>query len=127
MIAQDGNENIDEVLEAMQDAIKEVQTAQITIAVRDTSLDGESIVEGEYLGMLEGKILVHKKDLKETFKDLLKTMKEDAEVITIYYGEDITEEVAEEFKQEAEALFEDADVELYSGGQPVYYFMISAE
>ena len=54
-------------------------------------------------------------------------MKEDAEVIKIYYGEDITEEVAEEFKQEAEALFEDADVELYSGGQPVYYFMISAE
>ena len=127
MIAQDGNENIDEVVEAMNEAIGEVQTAQITIAVRDTSLDGESIIEGEYLGMLEGKILVHKKDLKETFKDLLKTMKEDAEVITIYYGEDITEEVAEEFKREAEALFEDADVELYSGGQPVYYFMISAE
>ncbi len=127
MIAQDGNENIEEVIEVMQDAIKAVQTAQITIAVRDTSLEGESIIEGEYLGMLEGKILVHKKDLKETFKDLLKTMKEDAEVITIYYGEDITEEVAEEFKQEAEALFEDADVEVYSGGQPVYYFMISAE
>ncbi|WP_330377238.1 DAK2 domain-containing protein [Cellulosilyticum ruminicola] len=127
MIAQDGNENIDEVVELMNEAIGEVQTAQITMAVRDTSLEGESIVEGEYLGMLEGKILVHKKDLKETFKDLLKTMKENAEVITIYYGEDITEEVAEEFKREAEAFFEDADVELYSGGQPVYYFMISAE
>ena len=127
MIAQDGGEVIEEVVDAMKEAIQEVETAQITIAVRDTSIEGESIVEGEYLGMLEGRILVHKKDLKETFVDLLKTMKSDAEVITIYYGEDIKEEVAEEFKKEAEALFEDADVELYAGGQPVYYFMISAE
>lgn len=54
-------------------------------------------------------------------------MKEDAEVITVYYGEEITEEVAKDYQKDAEAIFEDADVELYHGNQPVYYFMISAE
>lgn len=129
MIAQDSGspEDMEALLDEMKEAVSAVQTAQITIAVRDTTLEGENIIEGEYLGMLEGRIVVHNKDLKETFNELLKKMKEDAEVITIYYGEGITEEVAEGYKQDAEAIFEDADVELYDGKQPVYYFMISAE
>lgn len=129
MIAGDGasSEDMDTLLEDMKEAVSGVQTAQITIAVRDTTLEGENIVEGEYLGMLEGHIVVHHKDLKHTFNELLKKMKEDAEVITVYYGEGITEEVANGYKEDAEAIFEDADVELYAGEQPVYYFMISAE
>ena len=54
-------------------------------------------------------------------------MKEDAEVVTIYYGEGITEDVAEGYREDAESIFADADIELYDGKQPVYYFMISAE
>lgn len=129
MIAGDGasSEDMDSLIEEMKEAVSSVQTAQITIAVRDTTLEGENIVEGEYLGMLEGCIVVHHKDLKHTFNELLKKMKEDAEVITIYYGEGITEDVAESYKENAEAIFEDADIELYDGKQPVYYFMISAE
>ena len=128
MIAKDGHEGeVDKLLEDMREVVSGVQTAQITIAVRDTTLDGENIVDGEYLGMLEGKIVVHKKDLKETFTDLLSKMNEDSEVITIYYGEDITEEDAKDYMKQAEAIFSDADVELYKGNQPVYYFMISAE
>ncbi len=128
MIAQDGNEGeIEGLLEDMKEAMKGVQTAQITIAVRDTTLDGENIIEGEYLGMLEGSIVVHHKDLKYTYNELLKKMKQDAEVITIYYGEDISDEVALGYEKDAEAIFTDADIELYHGNQPVYYFMISAE
>lgn len=128
MIAKDGHEgDVEGLMVDMKEAISGVQTAQITIAVRDTTLEGEAITDGEYLGILEGRIVVHHKDLKVTFNELLKKMKEDAEVITIYYGEEITEEVAKEYQQDAEALFEDADVELYHGNQPVYYFMISAE
>ena len=128
MIAKDGYEgDMEALMEDMKEAIASVQTAQITIAVRDTTLEGENIVEGEYLGMLEGRIVVHHKDLKHTFNELLKKMKEDAEVITVYYGEEITEEVAKGYQKDAEAIFEDADVELYHGNQPVYYFMISAE
>ena len=129
MIAKDcgASDDMEALLDGMKEAVGTVQTAQITIAVRDTTLEGENIIEGEYLGMLEGRIVVHNKDLKETFNELLKKMKEDAEVITIYYGEGITEEVAEGYKEDAEAIFEDADIELYDGKQPVYYFMISAE
>lgn len=127
MIAQDGADSAESAVAQMKDAMSEVQTAQITIAVRDTSIEGEAIVDGEYLGMLEGRIVVHHADLKETFKQLLAKMKQDAEIISIYYGSDITEDVANEFVDEAESIFDEAEVELYSGGQPVYYFMISAE
>ncbi len=128
MIAKDGHDgDVEELMEDMKEAVSGVQTAQITIAVRDTTLEGENIIDGEYLGMLEGRIVVHHKDLKVTFNELLKKMKEDAEVITVYYGEEITEEVAKDYQKDAEAIFEDADVELYHGNQPVYYFMISAE
>jgi hypothetical protein len=127
MIAYEGNENAEEVLAVMEEAIKGVQTAQITIAVRDTLLDGKNIKEGEYLGLLEGKITVHEPDLKETFCKLLAEMNEDAEIITIYYGEEISEELANEYKALAEEIFDEADVELQRGNQPVYYFMISAE
>ena len=129
MIAQDNGspEDMEGLMAEMKEAVAAVQTAQITIAVRDTTLEGENIVEGEYLGMLEGRIVVHNKDLKQTFNELLGKMKEDAEVITVYYGEGITEEVAEEYRLDAENIFKDADVELYEGKQPVYYFMISAE
>ena len=129
MIAQDNGspEDMEGLLDEMKEAVSGVQTAQITIAVRDTTLEGENIIEGEYLGMLEGRIVVHHKDLKQTYNELLKKMNQDAEVITVYYGEGITEEVAESYKEDAESIFEDADIELYDGKQPVYYFMISAE
>lgn len=129
MIAQDGasSDDMEQLLAEMKEAVSAVETAQITIAVRDTTLDGENIIEGEYLGMLEGRIVVHHKDLKTTYTELLKKMNQDAEVITVYYGEGITEEVAAEYETLAGEVFKDADIELYDGKQPVYYFMISAE
>ena len=127
MVSYDESSAVDEVVEAMNEAISSVETAQITIAVRDTTIEGQDIKEGEYLGILEGNIVVHNKDLKETFAQLLKKMNEEAEIITIYYGEEITEAQAQEYVEIAESSFEDADVEVHSGGQPVYYFMISAE
>lgn len=127
MITYDENKNAEEVLESMKEAIKTVQTAQITIAVRDTTLDGQDIKEGEYLGILEGNIVVHCKELRDSFKELLKKMNQEAEIVTIYYGEEITEEVAHTYLEEADALLEEADIELHCGNQPVYYFMISAE
>ena len=129
MIAQDNGspDDMEGLLDEMKEAVSGVQTAQITIAVRDTTLEGENIIEGEYLGMLEGRIVVHHKDLKQTYNELLKKMNQEAEVVTIYYGEGITEEDAESYREDAESIFKDADIELYDGKQPVYYFMISAE
>ncbi|WP_053983994.1 DAK2 domain-containing protein [Niameybacter massiliensis] len=127
MVNHDESGDIKKVVEAMNEAISTVETAQITIAVRDTTIDGQEIKEGEYLGILEGNIVVHNSDLKATFTELLAKMNEEAEIITIYYGEEISEEQAEDYVAIAEGGFPEADVEVHSGGQPVYYFMISAE
>lgn len=128
MIGYDNTSHeIEQTVENMKESMALVETAQITIAVRDTTIDGQDIKEGEYLGILEGNIVVHNADLKETFKELIVKMNEEAEIITVYYGEDITEEVAGEYLEQAETLFPNADVELHHGNQPVYYFMISAE
>lgn len=128
MISYDGSEEDPEViLENMKEAMNQVETAQITVAIRDTVVDDMDIKAGEYLGLLDGKIVVHDQDMKNTFTELLKKMKQDAEVITIYYGEEVDESLASELSEEAEALFADADVELYEGNQPVYHFIISAE
>ena len=127
MVNHDESGEIEKVVEAMNEAISTVETAQITIAVRDTTIEGQEIKEGEYLGILEGNIVVHNSDLKTTFTELLAKMNEEAEIITIYYGEEITKEQAEDYVAIAEGSFTDADVEVHSGGQPVYYFMISAE
>lgn len=127
MVSYDSGSDGDGIVEAMNEAITMVQSAQITIAVRDTTIDGQEIKEGEYLGLLEGSIVVHNPDLKETFNELLDKMDQDAEIITIYYGEDINAEDAEDYLAAAEGKFGDADVEMHAGNQPVYYFMISAE
>ena len=127
MVSYDASADVESVVETMKESISMVETAQITIAVRDTTIDGQAIKEGEYLGILENDIVEHHEDLQETFKNLLGKMNEDAEIITIYYGEEITEEVAAQYAALAEEVFPDADVEVHSGGQPVYYFMVSAE
>jgi DAK2 domain fusion protein YloV len=128
MISYDGrDEEPEAIVENMKEAMAQVETAQITIAVRDTIVDDLDIKEGEYLGILDGKIVVHDADLKNAGIELLKKMKQDAEVLTIYYGEEVDETTATELQEEAEAMFADADVELYEGNQPVFHFIISAE
>lgn len=127
MITYEGSEDVASVLETMKEAMAAVETAQITIAVRDTVLEGQDIKEGEYLGLLEGDIVTHCRSLEDTFEKLLQTMNKEAEIVTIYYGEEITEEIAKQYQAIAETVFREADIELQKGNQPVYYFMISAE
>lgn len=127
MISYDGSGEGKAASETMKEAMGMVETAQITIAVRDTIIDGQEIKDGEYLGILEGNIVVHNKDLKKAFEEILEKMNADAEMISIYYGQDIDEDTAGEYLEIAEEVFLDADVELHCGNQPVYYFMISAE
>ncbi|MGL4363177.1 MAG: DAK2 domain-containing protein [Cellulosilyticaceae bacterium] len=127
MVTYDNSTDAEAVVSMMNESIKMVQTAQITIAVRDTTIDGQQITEGEYLGILESDIVVHQPELKETFKQLLNKLNEDSEIITIYYGEEISEDLAMEYLEIAQEQFQDAEVEIHCGGQPVYYFMVSAE
>ncbi len=121
-------ENEDVLAAAMMEAAESVQTAQITYAARNSDMDGLSIKEGDYLALLNGKLHGTSPDITETLTALANSAKEaDAEFITLFYGEDVTEEQA----AQAEALFAeicpDAEVSTIAGGQPVYYYLISIE
>ena len=122
----DGGE--EENVEAMTDALATVDTMQITYAARNSDFDGYDIHEGDYLAMFGSALFGTSKDIKVLLKALAEKVRDSGkEYITIYYGADIQEKQA----QKAAALFADicpdADVNLLCGGQPVYYYMISAE
>lgn len=128
-IAFEPDETAEYNVEKMKDAAREVKSAEITTAVRDTVLNGENIVKGQYLGILEGEIVAHLGTVKETVTALLNKMVDEDEdsVISFYYGEDVKEEEAEEICSMTEELYGDFDVEVLNGGQPVYNYIISVE
>ena len=118
----------DEMEAAMKDAIKLVDTATVTYAVRDTSIGDKEIREGNILGMLNDQIEVVSEDVMEGTKELIKaSIKDESEVVSIYYGVDATEESAEELAAFIEENYPDCEVEVQSGGQPLYYYIISVE
>ncbi len=114
--------------ECMIESINEIKTAEVTYAVRDTTIDGVSVSENDYMAIGDGKILGAGKDIDEVVLDMLeKIIDEDSEILTIYYGEDVDEEAAGHIRTLAEERYEDIDIEIYEGGQPVYYYIISVE
>ncbi|KIR04031.1 Dihydroxyacetone kinase family protein [Lachnospiraceae bacterium TWA4] len=114
--------------EAMNEEMVNVKTGQVTYAVRNTSIDGKEIHEGDMMGIDDHSICAVGKDLNETALELLEHMvDEDSELISIYYGDEVAKEDADAFKELVEEKFEDCEVELYMGGQPVYYYLMSVE
>lgn len=114
--------------EAMAEAASFVTTAQVTHAVRDTAIDGIEIKNGEFMGIANGKIVTANPSLEDVTKTLLtKVIDEDAEIITVLYGEDVSEEEALKIEAYIEEEFDHADVELYPGKQPLYPYIISVE
>ena len=117
-----------ENLENMTAEMERVKTAQITYAVRTTNIDGMDIEKGDIMAIGDKGMLAVEHSPEEAAKAALKTMlDEDSELVTIYYGCDVKEEDAEKLKEEAEKEFPDKELELQYGGQPIYYYMISAE
>ena len=114
--------------EAMLEEIKNVNTGQMTYAVRDTHIDDKEIHEGDIMGIGDSGILAVGKDLEETTKELIANLvDEDSELISIYYGEEVSEEEAEKFAGEIEELYPDVDVDIQFGGQPIYYYVLAVE
>ena len=117
-----------ENLENMTAEMERVKTAQITYAVRTTNIDGMEIEKGDIMAIGDEGMLAVEHSPEEAAKAALKAMlDEDSELVTIYYGCDVKEEDAEKLKEEAEKEFPDKELELQYGGQPIYYYMISAE
>ena len=114
--------------EAMLEEIKNVKTGQMTYAVRDTHIDDKEIHEGDIMGIGDSGILAVGKDLEEITKELIANLvDEDSELISIYYGEEVSEEEAEKFAGEIEELYPDVDVDIQFGGQPIYYYVLAVE
>ena len=113
---------------SMTEAASYVKTGQVTTAVRDTSIDGIEIKKNDYMGISEGKIVTSAPSLEDVMKTILTSIiDEDAEIVTILYGEDVTAEEASAIERYIEDNFEHVEVELYNGKQPLYPYIISVE
>ena len=114
--------------ETMLEEIENVKTGQVTYAVRDTHIDDKEIHEGDIMGIGDSGILAVGKELEETTKELIANLvDEDSELISIYYGEEVSEEDAEKFTEEISELYPDVDVDIQFGGQPIYYYVLAVE
>ena len=112
----------------MTEEIGMVHSAEITYAVRDTQIDGIEIHEGDIMGIGDNGILATGSTIEDTtFESLKKIVTDETEIISIYYGEDVSEEDAEKLRARAAQEFSSCDVELQFGGQPIYYYILSAE
>ena len=119
---------VDENEAALMEALELVKTGSVTYAVRDTEMDGIEIKEGNMLGLIEGKINKVGEDYFKVAEDVLESMiDEDSELITIFYGKDVDESKIEEFTEKLEEKYEECDVQLYKGDQPLYYFIMAVE
>lgn len=120
--------SVEENQKAMTSAFAHVKTGQITHAVRDTSIDGVGIAKDDFMSISEGKIILATKDLDEAARELLASMiDEDAELLTILYGEDTTEDHAQSLAEWVEETYPDVEVEVYNGKQPLYPYILSVE
>ncbi len=112
----------------MTEELSSVKTGQVTYAVRDTLIDDKSIKQGDYMGMGDSSILSVGKDMDVVIKELVSQLvEEESAIISIYYGEEITESAAGKLGAELEEAYPDCEVEVHYGGQPIYYYVISVE
>ena len=120
--------DLEENKEAMTDELDTVISGQVTIAVRDTTIEGREIKKDDYMGIVDGNIVVTNPDRKEAAIEMVKAkLDEDSEVVTIIYGEDGNKEEAEAIETAVSELDEDLEIEIHEGNQPVYPYLISVE
>lgn len=118
----------EENAEAMEESITTVKTGQVTYAVRDTKIDDKEIHEGNIMGIGDSGILAVGEDLEATTLEMFRELvDETSEIISIYYGEEVEEEKAQELGDKVSAMFPNCDVEVHFGGQPIYYYVVSVE
>ncbi|WP_373598370.1 DAK2 domain-containing protein [Paraclostridium bifermentans] len=128
LVSFNADATVEENEAIMMEALSMVKSGQVTYAVRDTVMNDIEVKEGNFIGIGEGKLLSAGEDKNDITLGLIeKLVDEDSAIITLFYGEDVKEDEANEFKNILEEKYEDIDVELYYGGQPIYYYLISVE
>ena len=128
MIAFDSTVDVQENRSSMKAAVKNVKSGQVTYSVRDTSIDGKAIKEGDIMGIGDKGLVSVGNDIEQVTFDLIADAVDDeAEVISIYSGADVSDEDAEKLADRVEEAYPDVDVQHYYGGQPIYYYIVSVE
>ncbi len=120
--------SIEENQTTMESEAERIKSGEVTYAVRDTVIDDKEIHQGDYMGIGDRGILAVGKDLTDVVLDMLAEMiDDDSELISVYYGADVTEEEAEALSAKITETYDSVDVELQPGGQPIYYYIVSVE
>lgn len=128
LLAFNPSATVEENQKTMSSASKNVKSGSVTFAVRDTSIDGVEIKKDDFMGISEGKIVVSDASLEMVTEELAKKLiDEDAEIVTILYGEDVNESDAEKLADFIESLNEEVEVEIHNGKQPLYPFILAVE
>lgn len=128
LIAYNPESDLQANIDAMTNAIKQIKSGQVTYAVRDSQVDNLEIKKGNIMGITDGKISFVGEDIADVTKKLLNKMLEDGgEIVTIFYGSEASEDDNESIRAYLEEKYPDVDVELLSGGQPLYYYILSVE
>jgi dihydroxyacetone kinase-like predicted kinase len=128
LIAFDPEQDVDVLTQSFIETAKGVHTALVTYAARDSVFDEHEISAGEYLALLEGQLLCNSTDFEEVIKVVTDAISRfEPEIVTVFYGEDVNEADANHFGEAFSAKLPDADMSVVYGGQPVYYYTVSAE
>ncbi len=128
MLNFDPESEVSDIVETINATLGDVHTAQVTYAARDSDFDGYAIHAGEYLALLDGKLIGSFPEMPSVLGHMSEAFNElEPEIITVYYGEDVSGDDAQSAAQSLEEAFPDAEVTVVNGGQPVYYYMISVE
>ena len=122
------DKSVEDNTKRMTDEMQNVKTGQVTYAVRDTSMDGKEIKAGDYMGIGDKTILSVGSDIADVTYELLESlMDEDSELVSLYYGQETSEEDANALADRVTEAYPDVDVEVHPGGQPIYYYVLSVE
>jgi uncharacterized protein len=128
MLAFNGDDPLEENINSMAGALKNIKSGQVTYAICDSKINGKEIRENDIIAIYDDELAVVGSDVNQVVKDLLfKMVKEDDEIITLYSGEPVDGVTAGKLQEELSTLFQGREVELYEGGQPLYYYIISVE
>ena len=128
MIGFEPDASVDDNTESMKEAMNSVKSGQVTYAVRDTSIDGKEIKTGDYMGIDDDGIKSVGTDITEVVSELVSEMSDDdSELLSIYYGSDVTEEDANALAGVLGEQYPDYEIELHPGNQPIYYYIVSVE
>lgn len=128
LVGLDKDSTIEENLQNMNFAIKSVKSGQVTYAVRDTQMNGTEVKSGDIISIFKGEIKEAGNNVPKVTEDLIKSMVTDEDsIISLFYGEDVSKQEAEKLKNRLEEIYQDLDIEVYYGGQPLYYYLVSVE